>query len=73
MNLNKIFTSHMVFPASVPVRIYGEGTVGIFISGDSNILANSVIDHSAGCGVYLGGLYSQIDNNIMKNCGYMSI
>lgn len=26
MNLNKIFTSHMVFPANKPIRIFGEGS-----------------------------------------------
>ena len=25
MKLNKIFTSHMVFPRNLPIRIYGEG------------------------------------------------
>lgn len=47
------------------------GEVGIYISGSDNIVAGCVIDHSAAAGVYLTGLYTQIDNNIIKDCGYM--
>ena len=46
------------------------GEVGIFISGTDNIVTNTHIDHSAGAGVYLNGLYAYIDNNLMNDCGY---
>jgi len=41
MNLNKIFTSHMVFPALVPVRVYGEGSGIVKISFAGHSVAES--------------------------------
>ena len=46
------------------------GEVGIFISGTDNIICNTHIDHIAGAGVYLNGLYTYLDNNLMNDCGY---
>ncbi len=42
MNLNKIFTSHMVFSANKPIRIYGEGsgTVKVNFAGISKELTS---------------------------------
>jgi len=47
------------------------GEVGIYLGGSDNIVVNSKIDHSAGAALYITGLYSYIENNIMSNCGYM--
>lgn len=54
-------------PNGAPPR----GEVGIYMGGRDNIVANSVIDHSAAAGIYGVGLYEYIENNIVKNCGYM--
>lgn len=48
-----------------------KGEVGIYISGRDNAVINSRIDHSAAAALYLTGLYTYVDNNIMSNCGYM--
>ena len=50
-------------------RVNGES--GIYISGKDNRIINSRIDHSAGAGIILTGLYGYIENNILSNCGYM--
>ena len=47
------------------------GELGIFISGSDNIITNSRIDHSAAAAVYMIGLYTYLENNIMNDCGYM--
>ncbi len=54
-------------PNGAPSR----GEVGIYMGGRDNIIANCVIDHSAAAGIYGVGLYEYIENNIIKNCGYM--
>ncbi len=46
------------------------GEVGVYISGRDNAVINSSFDHSAASALYLTGLYTYIDNNIISNCGY---
>ncbi|MBQ7109517.1 MAG: carbohydrate-binding protein [Clostridia bacterium] len=48
------------------------GEVGLYVHGTDNIIVNSSIDHSAGCGIYLTGLYTYIENNKIADCGYTS-
>lgn len=48
------------------------GEVGIYVSGSDNVVVNSRIDHSAGCGLYLTGTGTYIENNELKDCGYTS-
>ncbi|MBQ7109001.1 MAG: DUF1565 domain-containing protein [Clostridia bacterium] len=47
------------------------GEVGIYISGKDNIVVNSVIDHSAGATLYMTGISTYVENNIMRNTSYM--
>ncbi len=47
------------------------GEVGIFISGTDDIIYNNNISYSAGCALYLVGLYTYIENNVISDCGYM--
>lgn len=47
------------------------GEVGIYLSGRDNVIANTVIEHSAWCGVILDGAYNYIENNLISQCGYM--
>jgi len=61
------YTSNENDPNGAPER----GVVGNYISGKNNIFVNGHIDHSAGAGLYLTGLYSYIENNILNDCGYM--
>ncbi len=48
-----------------------KGELGIYIAGTDNHFINSRIDHSAGAGLILTGVYAYIENNIISNCGYM--
>ncbi|MBQ7109516.1 MAG: carbohydrate-binding protein [Clostridia bacterium] len=48
------------------------GEVGLYIDGTDNIIVNSMIDHSAGCALYLTGTYTYVENNVMSDCGYTS-
>jgi sialate O-acetylesterase len=45
MKLNKIFTSHMVFPHNLPIRIYGEGTETVKIEFAGMVKTADSIDH----------------------------
>ncbi|MBQ7108732.1 MAG: carbohydrate-binding protein [Clostridia bacterium] len=48
-----------------------KGEVGVYISGRDNAVIHSSFDTGAAAGLYLAGLYSYIDDNIISNCGYM--
>ncbi len=47
------------------------GEMGIYIGGEDTVIANCIIDHSAGAAIYSTGAYSLIINNEMTDCGYM--
>ena len=49
------------------------GENGIYLSGTNDIVVNCHIDHSAGAGLYMTGLYSHVENNIMNDCGYACV
>jgi len=55
-------------PNGAPER----GVVGNYIAGKNNIFVNGSIDHSAGAGFYITGLYSYIENNKINDAGYMA-
>ncbi|MBQ3573066.1 MAG: hypothetical protein IJA16_00570, partial [Clostridia bacterium] len=55
-------------PNGAPER----GVVGNYIAGRNNIFVNGSIDHSAGAGFYLTGLYTYIENNKVNDAGYMA-
>ncbi len=46
------------------------GVVGNYIGGKDNIFINTKIDHSAGAGLLITGLYSYIENNNLTDVGY---
>ena len=46
------------------------GELGIYMSGENDIILNTRIDHSAGAGLFVTGSYSYIENNVIANCGY---
>ncbi len=51
------------------------GESGIFLSGSDNCIINCNIDHTAGAGIFLSGLYSYIENNVITdsyNSNYVS-
>ncbi len=51
------------------------GESGIFLSGSDNHVVNCNIDHTAGAGIFVSGLYSYIENNIIHdsyNSNYVS-
>lgn len=61
---------------SASARMSGDGAIlrgetGIFISGTDNYVINSRIDHGAGAGLVLAGVYAYVENNIISNTGYM--
>jgi len=47
------------------------GEVGIYLNGDNQVIANTVIDHSAAAGIFSTGTYALIENNVLLDCGYM--
>jgi len=84
--LNMKYISHFIhianaFKGSVdfPYNILDEdasverGENGIYLSGTNDIVVNCNIDHSAGAGLYMTGLYSYVENNIMNDCGYACV
>lgn len=51
------------------------GESGIYLSGSDNCVINCNIDHTAGAGIFLSGLYSYIENNVITdsyNSNYVS-
>jgi len=46
------------------------GENGVFLRGTNDIVVNCHIDHSAGAGLMMFGLYGYVENNIMNDCGY---
>lgn len=49
------------------------GEMGIYLNGENNAVINTMIDFSAGAGIYTTGLYSYIHNNTLRNAGYGGI
>lgn len=46
------------------------GVVGNYIGGRDNIFINTKVDHSAGAGLLITGLYAYIENNNLNDVGY---
>lgn len=46
------------------------GEVGLYVGGRDNIFMSNVFDEAAAAAIYGVGLYTYIENNIIKNCGY---
>ena len=52
-----------------------KGEVGIYVGGSDNHVVNCIIDHTAGAGLNLAGLYAYVENNIIHdsyNSNYVS-
>ncbi|MBR6729116.1 MAG: hypothetical protein IKL80_03050, partial [Clostridia bacterium] len=53
-------------PNGAPLR----GEIGFFIGGRDNVVTNCHFDEAAGTAVYVAGLYTYMENLLVKNCGY---
>lgn len=47
------------------------GEVGLYVGGYDNIFINNIFDEAAAAAIYGVGCYTYIENNLIKNCGYM--
>lgn len=54
-------------PNGAPAR----GEVGLYVGGYDNIFVNNIFDEAAAAAIYGVGCYTYIENNLIKNCGYM--
>lgn len=54
-------------PKGAPSR----GEVGIYLGGRDNTIINNTFDHAAAAAIYGVGYYAYIENNLIKDCGYM--
>lgn len=69
---NQLYNTFDGIPPTDPNNAPMRGEDGVYIGGRDNVFINGSIDGSAGNSLTLTGLYTYVENNDFKDCGYIA-